>query len=595
MSPPAREPADLADRALRDRAVAAARGDAEFDLLVRGGLLFDAVMQAFRPTDIGIVGALVASIHEPGERTDTKMTIDVAGSLVAPGLIDTHMHVESSMVSPAVYAEAVLARGVTTVVWDPHELANVLGIAGVEWALRATRDLPLRFIVLAPSSVPSAPGLECAGATFSGADIAGLLARDHIGGVAEMMDMSGVVGRATRATDIAQEGLASSKLVAGHARGLTGADLNAYAAAGVGTDHEIISADDLLAKLRVGLTIELRGSHDHLLPELAAALGALGHLPPTLTLCTDDVFPDDLHRAGGLDDVARRLIGHGLKPEHALAAASFNAARSLGRPDLGLIAPGRRADIAIFDTAKSLNAHHVIANGVHVAKGGRVMHRISAEADTDLLGSVKCNALSEDDFRVRATGRRVRVATIDRPRFTQWSERLTEVREGIVMPPEDAILIAVVHRHGRTAPVPKVGFLTGWGEWRGAFATTVSHDSHNLTVFAGNESDAAAAANRVIEMGGGMAVAANGKILAELALPLGGLISDAPLAEVAAAFADVRRAMDGIVDWQPPFLVFKACFGATLACNDGPHQTDLGIADVERGEVLTTPVLEIIA
>jgi adenine deaminase len=390
---------------------------------------------------------------------------------------------------------------------------------------------------------------------------------------------------------IIQAGFTSEKLICGHARGLKGGYLAAFMAAGVTSDHELVSSADLMEKLRAGMTIELRGSHDHLLPEFVETLNGLGHLPQTVTLCTDDVFPDDLVTGGGLDDVIRRLVRYGLKPEWALRAATFNAAQRLGRSDLGLVAAGRRADIAVFDNLAAFKARMVFANGIVVAKDGHMLADITS-TDTSLLEhAMKIAPLTADDFRVASSENAVRIATIDQPRFTRWGEAEAQVRDGFVVPPEGTTLIAVAHRHGRSDSRPRVGFLRGWGEWRGAFANTVSHDSHNLTVFGNDPADMALAANAVIAAGGGMAVASNGTIKAILPLPLSGLVSDAPLDDVARDFADVRAAMDDIVDWQPPYLVFKACFGATLACNTGPHQTDRGIADVETGMLMESPIL----
>ncbi len=592
MSGRAHEPHDLDDADLRTRAVAAARGDAPFDVLIAGGTLVDVVTGELRAADVGVVGPLIASVHGRGVRLDAATVIDVDGSFVAPGLIDTHMHVESSMVTPAAYAAAVVPRGVTTIVWDPHEFGNVLGLPGVRWAIDAARDLPLRTVMLAPSCVPSAPGLEVSGADFDADAMAEMLSWPEIGGVAEVMDMRGVIRRDRRISAIVQAGLASGKMICGHARGLEGADLNAFMAAGISSDHELTSADDLMVKLKAGLTIELRGSHAYLLPEFAAALAALGHMPQTVTICTDDVFPDELVDSGGLDAVVRRLVGHGLRPEWALRAATLNAATRLGRADLGLIAAGRRADIAVFADLEEFQATHVFAGGRLVARDGQPTGEIPAH-DPDLLrGSMKLVPLAEDDFRVRASGRSVRLATIDRPRFTRWGESEARVERGFAVPPDGTTMIAVVHRHGRVDARPRVGFLTGWGEWRGAFCTTVSHDSHNLTVFGSNARDMAVAANAVIAAGGGLAVASGGKIDAAMPLPLAGLVSDKDLATVADGFRAVRAAADRIVDWEPPLRTFKACFGATLACNAGPHQTDRGIADVSTGTLLESPVLE---
>ncbi|MBW0369231.1 amidohydrolase family protein (plasmid) [Ensifer adhaerens] len=588
------QPQDLMDAALRSRAVAAARSAEPFDVLISGGTLVDVVTGELRPADIGLVGSLIASVHEPGTRSDAATMIDATGAYVSPGLIDTHMHVESSMVTPATYANAVLPRGVTTVVWDPHEFGNVNGVAGVRWAANASRDLPLRTVLLAPSSVPSAPGLELAGADFDADVIADILSWPEIGGIAEMMNMRGVIDGEARITGIVQAGLAAGKPVNGHARSLAGSDLQAFVTAGVSSDHELVSGDDLLAKLRAGLSIELRGSHDHLLPEFVKTIKALGHLPQTVTLCTDDVFPDDLAHAGGLDDVVRRLVRYGLPAEWALRAATLNGAVRLGRHDLGLVAPGRRADIVIFEDLADFRARTVIVDGKMIADAGRMIEPLCGIAAETLHGTMKIAPLSENDFRIPADGTKVRVATIDRPRFTQWGDAVAAVEGGFVVPPEGTTLIAVAHRHGRADSRPAVGLLSSWGAWRGAFATTVSHDSHNLTVFGGNAQDMAVAANAVIAAGGGMAAVSGGKVDALLPLPLAGLVSEEPLEEVADSFAALREAVGRIVDWQPPYLVFKACFGATLACNAGPHQTDRGIADVATGKVMESPILEIL-
>ncbi len=585
---------EFTEPSFRDRVVIAARGDAPFDILIVGGTLVDMVTGELRAADIGLVGPVIASVHEAGSRSDAAQTIDATGTFISPGLIDTHMHVESSMVTPATYAGAVLPRGVTTIVWDPHEFGNVHGTEGVAWALEAVKPLPLRAVVLAPSCVPSAPGLEVAGADFDAATIEEMLFWPKIGGLAEVMNMRGVIDRDPRMSGIVQAALVSEKLVCGHARSLAGPDLAAFMASGITSDHELVSGDDLMAKLRAGLTIELRGSHDHLLPEFVEALNALGHLPQTVTLCTDDVFPDDLVQGGGLDDVVRRLVRYGLKPEWALQAATLNGSVRIGRPDLGLIAAGRRADIVLFEDLKDFRARHVIASGTPIAREGNMVVKLTKTDPCLLENSVKLKPLSADDFRLRSEGKKVRLATIDRPRFTRWGQTDADVVDGYVVPPEGATLIAVTHRHGRVDSRTRLGFLTSWGTWKGAFATTLAHDSHNLTVFGSEPADMAAAANAVIEAGGGMAVAIGGKVVELLPLPLSGLVSEAPMQDVAEGFRRIRATMDKVADWQPPYLIFKACFGATLACNPGPHQTDRGIADVAKGTVLESPILEVL-
>ncbi|AJY45358.1 adenine deaminase [Martelella endophytica] len=586
--------ASLNDPDLRARAVAAARGDEPFDMLIAGGTLVDVVTGELRKADIGLVGPLIAAVLAPGSRRDAARMVDASGAFVAPGLIDMHMHVESSMVTPATYAGAVLKRGVTTVVWDPHEFANVAGRGAVDWAVAATRDLPLEAIVLAPSCVPSAPGLERAGADFGPVAVQDMLAASEIGGIGEVMNMEGVIAGDERMSGIVQAGLAAGKPVFGHARGLSGERLQAFMAAGVSSDHELTSGDDLIEKLRAGLTVELRGSHPYLFAEFVRALKALPIWPQTLTLCTDDVFPDDLDEKGGLDALVRALVGLGVPPVQVLQAATLNAAMRLERPDLGLVAAGRRANLVVFEDLAQFATRRVIVDGAIVAADGGMTVALPAHPSGALKNTMKVKPLSAEDFRVRAEGRKVEVATIDQPRFTRWGKTVADVQDGFVVPPAGTTLISVVHRHGHAPAVPQMGFLTGWGNWRGAIATTVSHDSHNLTVFGGNAEDMALAANALIAAGGGMAVASGGKVEALLALPLLGLVSDRSLAEIAAEFERLKEAAGAIVDWQPPYLTFKALVGATLACNAGPHQTDMGIADVETGSVLKSPVLSVI-
>lgn len=276
----------------RRRAVQAARGETPFDLLLTHARIIDMATGEIREADIGIVGELIASVHPRGSRTDAHEIQDLNNQYVSPGLMDTHVHLESSHLLPVRYAEIVLAQGTTAVFWDPHELANVLGIEGVRFAIEASRNLPLQVMVAAPSSVPSTPGLEMSGADFAGQEMQTLLSWPDVRGVAEVMDMHGVLNGSPRMLEIMQAGLESGKLIEGHARGLSGADLQAYLAAGVTSDHELTSADDALEKLRAGLTLEIRGSHPYLLPDIVNALKTLPHLSSQITACTDDVPPD---------------------------------------------------------------------------------------------------------------------------------------------------------------------------------------------------------------------------------------------------------------------------------------------------------------
>ncbi|MBB3383787.1 MULTISPECIES: adenine deaminase C-terminal domain-containing protein [unclassified Rhizobium] len=574
------EPYDLHSSELRDRAVRAALGLEPFDVLITGGTLVDVATSEMRPADIGLVGPLIASVHALGTRRDAKQTIDASERFITPGFIDTHMHVESSMVTPRRYAETVVPQGTTTVCWDPHEIGNVAGLDGIRWALEETRQLPLRFLTLAPSCVPSAPGLELAGAEFRSGEMSTMLSWPEISGVAEVMNMRGVLERSEPMRSIVEAGLASGKRVCGHARGLEGAELQAFIAAGIQSDHELTSGEDLLAKLRAGLTVELRGSHDYVLPGVIEALKKLPHLPQTLTICTDDVFPDDLVNDGAMSSVLRRLIGYGMKPVDAVRAATLNAAMWLNRYDLGLVAPGRRADIVILSDLERIVVDRVYASGREVARDGNLIGSGKGVSSDAYRDTVKLGRLSAADFTITLPGMtEARVNTVVSPRFTKWGEAAVKVEDGKLVLPDNMLLMAAIHRHGRKDPTPVIGILEDWGHWRGALATTISHDSHNLTVFGRDPADMAAAANAVIEAGGGMATAAGGRVTAVLPLPVCGLLSDAPAKDVADDFAKLRAAADAIADWMPPIRTFKAVVGASLACNPGPHVTDLGLTD----------------
>lgn len=338
----------------RQRAVKAALGQLPFDLLLTNAALIDMATGEIRHADVGIVGSLIASVHPCRTMTDALLTQDLAGAYLSPGLIDTHVHVESSHLPPERYAEIVVAQGTTTIFWDPHELANVLGVAGVRYAVDASRGLPLRVICAAPSSVPSTPGLEMSGADFGGQEMETMLAWPEVGGVAEVMDMHGVLNGSDRMLEILDAGLNSGKLIEGHARGLSGAQLQAYLAAGVTSDHELTSGADALEKLRAGLTLEIRGSHPYLLPEIVTALKTLPHLSSQVTVCTDDVPPDMLLEKGGIVALLNMLIEQGLPATDVLRMATLNAAIRLQRNDLGLIAAGRIADLVVFDSLESL-------------------------------------------------------------------------------------------------------------------------------------------------------------------------------------------------------------------------------------------------
>lgn len=574
----------------RRRAVQAARGESPFDLLLTDAQIVDMASGEIREADVGIVGEMIASVHPRGSRSDAHERRSLAGYFLSPGLMDTHVHLESSHLPPERYAEIVLTQGTTAVFWDPHELANVLGVEGVRYAVAASRDLPLQVMVAAPSSVPSTPGLEMSGADFAGAEMETMLAWPEVRGVAEVMDMHGVLHGSERMQEIVQAGLNSGKLIEGHARGLSGADLQAYLAAGVTSDHELTSAEDALEKLRAGLTVEIRGSHPYLLPDIVKALKTLPHLSSQITVCTDDVPPDMLLEKGGIIALLNLLIEHGLAATDVLRFATLNAAIRLQRNDLGLIAAGRRADLVVFDSLEKLKAQEVYVAGKLIARKGILLQPVSAAAGvTPPRNTLQLTPLNPDDFILRVEDIRhgvARLRHIRGARFTQWGEVEVQVRDGKVQVPHGFSLIWVKHRHGRHEAKPQIALLEGWGELRGAIATSYSHDSHNLVVLGRDADDMALAANQLIASGGGMALAQQGKILAHVAMPIAGMLSDLPAPELAQQFRQLRDLSAEVADWEPPYRVFKAIEGTCLACNAGPHLTDLGLTDGSTRQIV---------
>jgi adenine deaminase len=541
------------------------------------------------------VGPLIASVHEPDRRADALDGVDLAGRYLAPGLIDMHVHFESSMLTPGGYAEAVCPRGTTTVFCDPHELANVCGVQGVRYSVEASRGLPVRFIVQAPSCVPPIPGLELSGADLHGPDVVEMLRWPEVGGLAEVMDMRGVLTRDRRMVDVVAAGLASGKLVSGHAAGLTGPELQAYLCAGILSDHEIFLDGDVAERLRAGMTVELRGMIDALLPPAVESLNALPLLPTHLVAATDDLFALTLLTDGGIDHLLRRLIAAGLDPVRAIRIATTHAAYRLERSDLGLVAAGRRADLAVLSDLHQVVVEDVWCDGRHVAHGGSMLVPVVEGPSSPPIDTMRLDAVTPDDFVLRLPGcpnGAHTIRTVAGAVVTDWAETTVEVRDGVAAVPPGHVLQVAIHRHGRAPATPVAALLADYAapgrDWTGAIATTVAHDTHNLVVFGRDPADMALAANTVIGAGGGICVTAGGEVRGLIELPIAGLLSPRPAAEVAEAQARTQQAaldvgLHAPTLTQPLFQVLLS----SLACLGGPHVTDVGLVDGTTGEVVS--------
>jgi adenine deaminase len=563
--------------------VEAARGQRPLDLVIRGGLLLNVYTGEVYPADIGIYGDRIAIVDRDRRLgLQGRNEFQARGHIAVPGFIDTHVHIESTMVTPPHFARAVLPFGTTTVVIDPHEIGNVYGRAGIEYMLKASEGLPLRVYLTIPSSVPAVPGLETAGAVFEASDIAEMLTWPRVIGVAELMDYPGIIQQTPRMAAIAEAGLRAGKRLEGHAPLVGGRDLAAYLAAGVDSDHESRDWEEMLEKLRAGMWVYGReNTFRRSAADLARALEEVPH-PWNVALCTDDIDPDDLLQRGHLDRGLRVLIDEGVDPVLAIRFATLGGATRYDLTDLGAIAPGKLADIVLVESLRGLKASAVFAGGTLVAQHGHLVTEFADPIPPPTQNSVRIAPVSAETFTLRrsqAQGvERVTALAIDSNRTTTLTELSIPFENGeCVLPlPPDVTLLSVVPRHGQTHR-PSLELLHGLPLRNGAIATTVAHDSHNLIVAGRHPADMALAVQTVAEIGGGVALVEDGRVLATVRLPVAGLMSTEPVETVAAevrAFNQAARALG--IGGSSPVLAISA-----LALPVAPffRITDLGLVN----------------
>ena len=492
----------------------------------------------------GRVAMFGDAAHTRGADTEV---IDAEGAYLVPGLIDTHLHVESAMVTVARFAEAVLPHGTTTVLIDNHEIANVLGLEGIGWMLEESRRLPLKVLLAVPSCVPALPGFEDAGARIGPDDIRAALTWDGVAALGEMMNMPGVIESDAATHEMIGATLDAGLPVTGHwsLHGWTDHRLHAYACAGVDSDHETVHCADALAKLRAGMWVQFReGSAWHDVAECVKALTEHGVDSRHALLVTDDMHPETLATTGHLNHAVRTAIAAGLDPLVAIQLATVNAAEYIGRRhDLGSIAPGRCADILLVEDLRELRPHLVLVDGRPLEDG-----ELPALAPPEgFRRTVRLRRkLTAADLRVRAEGDTARVRAIGMvPGELATESRIVEapVVDGAVpaMPDRDLAKAASIERHAGSGSIG-LGFVQGLGLKRGAVATTVAHDNHNLFVVGTNDADMLVAVERLGEAGGGMIAVADGEVRALVELPIAGLLSDRPVAEVAEQVRALDRA-----------------------------------------------------
>lgn len=563
------------DSAALKRMIEAGRGIAPADLVIKGGRVFDLVTGDLTVGDVAMCGDRIVGT---GGAYHGAREIDARGKTVVPGFIDTHLHVESSLVTPGEFDRCVLPHGVTTAICDPHEIANVLGAEGLryflDWSTATVMDLRVNL-----SSCVPATHLETAGAALEAADLAPFAEHPQVIGLAEFMNFPGVLFGDPGCLDklVAFQG----RHIDGHAPLVTGRDLDGYCAAGIRTDHEATSAAEAREKLGKGMTVLVReGSVSKDLHALASLITP-DHAP-YMTFCTDDRNPLDIAEEGHLDFIIRTAIALGARPLDAYRMASISAARAFGLRDRGLVAPGWRADLVLLDDLEQCAVSAVIS-------AGRVVDDalFAARREVAPVGrrSVKARPVSAGDFASPGPGPTTPVIGVIPGKIITEHLTLTLPYRGGergVDLAQDVVKVAVVERHGRSQAGEGIGrgFVKGFGMRRGAIASSVGHDSHNITVVGVDKADMALAVNRLSEIEGGFVVADGGRVLAELALPVAGLMSLLSFEEVRDGLIPLRAAAKSLgVVLAEPFLQV-----AFLPLPVIPHLkiTDKGMVDVDR-------------
>lgn len=561
----------MATPSLLARRIAQAQGRMPADLVLRNLRLLDLVTGELVETDIAICGDVIIGTYG---RYEGVRVVEGGGRIAVPGFIDTHLHVESSLISPLEFDRCVLPRGVTTAICDPHEMANVLGTTAFDYFLRCAERMVMDLRVNLSSCVP-ATDLETAGARLSAADLLPYASHPQVIGLAEFMNFPGVLAGDPHCLD-KLAGFAG-RHIDGHAPLLRGAALNGYIAAGIRTEHEATTAAEALEKMRKGMTVLIReGSVCKDLAALAPLLTPA--TAPFMAFCTDDRNPLEILHEGHLDFLVRSAIARGVAPVAAYRAATLSAARAFGLTDRGMIAPGQRADIVLLDDLESCAVSTVIS-------AGRVVDEAlfaSREAVPPVgLDSMRAAPVAPEDFVLRGSAEQAVIGVIPGQIITEHL-RLTLPEQGGVVRPDaaqDVAKVCVVARHGVNNNLGR-GFVRGFGMVRGAIASSVGHDSHNICVVGQDDADMALAVNRLGEIGGGFVVVAGGEVLGELPLPIAGLMSDQPFEVVAERLERLRAVARGLGGALPePFLQL-----AFLPLPVIPHLkiTDRGLLDVDR-------------
>ncbi|MEI7990716.1 MAG: adenine deaminase [Chloroflexota bacterium] len=553
-----------------------ARGNKAADLILKNANVVDVLTGEINSTDVVIADEKIAALSKGYE---AERIVDLRGKFICPGFIDAHVHIESSLVPPREFARAVIPHGVTTVISDPHEIANVLGLEGIRFMLQDAKHGPLSMYVTAPSCVP-ATHMETSGAQLEFYDLATLLMNPWVLGLGEVMNYPGVINGDRRVLQKIQ--VFNGRIIDGHSPEVTGKDLNAYASAGILSDHECTTYEEAKEKSRLGMTIFIReATNAH---NLKALLPILTTSNRRVCFCTDDRHPHDLLEQGSIDYIIRSAVNLGIDPIIAIRAATLNPAEYFRLFDRGVIVPGKRADLVVFSDLNNIHPEQVYRGGRLAAEHGHMLYWEQPVKGTKTRGTINVR-WDKLNFSIPAEGKRIRVIGV-RPDqlITDSLVEDASINSGYAVANQerDLVKLAVIERHlgsGRMG----IGFIKGLGLQRGAIASTIAHDSHNIIVAGMDDESMLTAVKAITSMQGGMVVVERESIIEQLPLPIAGLMSDQPIDIVAVQH---KRLVAGARSLGSPLHdPFMTMAFMSLPVIPSLKLTDLGLVDVDRFEL----------
>ena len=558
-----------------------ALGNEKPDVLLKNAKLINVFTGEIEDTNIALFRKRIAGI---GDYNEGKEIIDLEGMYVLPGFINAHLHIESSMLSPRQFAKAVLSRGTTTVIADPHEISNVLGLDGLEYMIKSTEGIPLNVYIAIPSAVP-ATNMETSGARLGPEDMVGFVDSypNRIIALGEVMNFPGVINRDPELLTKIEILRHMYKKIDGHAPGVTGKELNAYIDAFIRSDHECTTKEEALEKISKGMQVFIReGTAAKNLDALIGAVNVMNH--HSFSFCTDDREPLDILNDGDIDYLVRKSIEKGIDPIIAIRMATINTARHYNLRSMGAVAPGYKADMIVVDDLKKMNIRMVFKDSRLVVKDGIFVEEMKGVYNDmpERFGRVVLPEFSVDDLKIKDKGKKIRVIKVyEGSLLTDELILEPRVENGYVVPDvkRDILKIAIFERH--TGTNFSLGFINGFGIKSGAVGTSVGHDAHNIGIIGTNDEDMYIAVKEIEKMNGGMVVVDRGKVLARLPLPIAGLMADKELEEVVEELENLEEKMKRLGGIDATFMTLSFVQLAVI-----PHLkiTNNGLVNVNKQE-----------